>query len=137
MLAKYSKWKVKYFISTMLKTLLGRYYFKYDWKISNLKGKEYLNQVILNADTLIIDGRINTIISGKPDKRLRFLNYLSQQEEMGNLIYGHHISKESVMTCYIQNRNAGHIHFVDGADGGYTEAAKELKMKISNVSSSI
>jgi hypothetical protein len=52
------------------------------------------------------------------------------QEKEGNLIYGHHISKESVMTCYIQNRNAKHIHFVDGSDGGYTEAAKEFKMKL-------
>ena len=40
------------------------------------------------------------------------------------------ISRESVMTCYIENRNAKHIHFVDGADGGYTEAAKEIKILI-------
>ncbi len=64
------------------------------------------------------------------DKRIQFLEYLSMQEKEGNLIYGHHISKESVMTCYIQNRNAKHIHFVDGSDGGYTEAAKEFKMKL-------
>lgn len=33
------------------------------------------------------------------------------------------------MTCYIEDRKYKHIHFVDGADGGYTEAAKELKAK--------
>lgn len=129
MLAKYGKWKINYLISSFLKTFLGRSYFKYNWNINNLRGKEYLNQVIANSDTLIIDGRINTIISGRMDKRLKFIDYLTGQEKLGNLVFGHHISKESVMTCYIQNRNAEHIHFVDGADGGYTEAAKELKKK--------
>jgi hypothetical protein len=64
------------------------------------------------------------------DKRIQLLSFLTEQEKNGSLIYGHHISKESVMTCYIENRNDKHIHFVDGADGGYTEAAKEIKMKL-------
>jgi hypothetical protein len=34
------------------------------------------------------------------------------------------------MTCYIENRNNKHIHFLDGSNGGYTEAAKELKPKL-------
>jgi len=48
-------------------------------------------------------------------------------------VYGHFISKESIMTCYIQNRDSKHIHFVDGSDGGYTEASKELKRKLKNM----
>ncbi len=129
MMARYGKWKANYFTSTFLKTFVGKLYFRYNWKINKLRGKEYLNQVIQNADTLIIDGRINTIITGKMDKRILFLNYLKDQELRGRLIFGHQISKESVMTCYIENRNDKHIHFVDGADGGYTEAAKEFKLK--------
>ncbi len=129
-MAKYGRWRIYFSITSFLKTFLGRFYFRYNLKIRNLRGQEYLAELISNADTLIIDGRINTIISGKMDKRIQFLEYLSMQEKEGNLIYGHHISKESVMTCYIQNRNAKHIHFVDGSDGGYTEAAKEFKMKL-------
>jgi len=44
--------------------------------------------------------------------------------------FWHHVSKESIITCYIENRNSKHIHFVDGADGGYTEAAKAFKAKL-------
>ena len=130
MMVKYGKWKIYFFIITFLKTFLGRFYFRYNFKVRNLSGREYLTQLISNADTLIIDGRINTIISGKMDKRMQFLEYLSLQEKEGNLIYGHHINKESIMTCYIENRNEKHIHFVDGSDGGYTEASKEFKMKL-------
>lgn len=129
MLVKYGKWKSNYLTVTFIQTFLAKLFFKFDWKLQDFKGRAYLTQVILNADTLTIDGRINTIISGTMDKRLLFINYLKGEQEAGNLIYGHHISRESIMTCYIENRASKHIHFVDGSDGGYTEAAKELKMK--------
>jgi len=130
MLAKYGRWKTNYFTISFLKTIIGKFFFRFNLNFQNLSGREYLSQLISNADTLVIDGRINTIISGKMDKRIKLLNFLSEQEKNGSLVYGYHISKESVMTCYIENRNAKHIHFVDGADGGYTEAAKKLKQKL-------
>jgi hypothetical protein len=129
-IAKYGRLKKNYFTKSFIETFLGKLYFNLNFKANNLRGKEYLNQLINNADTLTIDGRINTIITGKMNKRIELLNYLTAQQTAGRLIFGHHISKESVMTCYIENRNEKHIHFVDGADGGYTEAAKELKNKL-------
>jgi hypothetical protein len=130
MLAKFGGWKLNYFVTAFLENLLGIFYFRYNLKLGSIRGREYLSQLIANADTLTIDGRINTIISGKTEKRKQLLDYLSGQEKEGLLVYGHHISKESVMTCYIENMNAKHIHFIDGSDGGYTEASKELKLKL-------
>ena len=125
MLVKYGKWKTNYFTTTYLKTVFGKLFFRF-----STGGKNYLNQVISNADTLIIDGRISTIISGKKEKRIQFLIYLQEQEQKGLLIFGHHISRESIMTCYIENRQEKHTHFIDGSDGGYTEASKEFKKKL-------
>lgn len=130
MLAKFGGWKIKYFMTTFLENLLGIFYFRFNLNLGSIRGREYLAQLIANADTLTIDGRINTILSGKMEKRKQLLEYLFEQEKKGILIYGHHISKESVMTCYIENMNAKHIHFIDGSDGGYTEASKELKGKL-------
>jgi hypothetical protein len=130
MMAKFGRWKRNYIASTLLKTFIGRLYFKFNWKINKQRGREYLEQVISNADILTIDGRINCILSATADKRIRFVEYLSQQEQSGRLVFGHFVSRESVMTCYIESRNQRHIHFVDGADGGYTEASKELKQKL-------
>jgi hypothetical protein len=131
MLVKYGRWKIDYLISSFFKTLLGLFYFRNNLKLGNIQGRDYLFQLIANADTLTIDGRINTIISGQQNKRTQLLEYLAAKEAEGILIYGYHISKESVMTCYIENMNSKHIHFVDGSDGGYTEAAKLLKGKLS------
>lgn len=130
MMVKFGRWRLGYFLEAWLRTFFGKFYFKYDWNIGGLRGKEYLQQLIAHADTLTVDGRVNTIICGTQKEHERFLNYLAQKEKEGALIYGHHASKESVMTCYIENRNSKHIHFVDGADGGYTEASKEFKAKL-------
>lgn len=129
MMTRFGKWRRSYLATTFLKTFIGRLYFKFNWKINNLRGQEYLKQVVTNADILTIDGRINTIISATRNKHSAFIHYLTQMEQQRKLIFGHFISRESVMTCYIQNRDENHIHFVDGADGGYTEASKELKRK--------
>jgi hypothetical protein len=129
MLVKHGRWKIEYLIGSFFKTFLGLFYFGNNLKFGDIRGKEYLLQLIANADTLTIDGRINTIISGVQKKRKQFLEYLAQQEAEGLLIYGHHISKESIMTCYIENMDSNHIHFVDGSDGGYTQASKEFKSK--------
>ncbi|HYC39495.1 MAG TPA: DUF3095 family protein [Chitinophagaceae bacterium] len=129
MLARFGKWNRSYFAGAFLKTFIGHFYFKFDWKINRLRGQDYLRQVVNNADILTIDGRVNAIVSAPKTKHDAFVEYLRHQEEAGRLIFGHFINSESIMTCYIQNRNENHIHFVDGADGGYTEASKELKRK--------
>lgn len=130
MMAKYSKWNVGYFAKAFFETMIGKLFFKYNWRAKDITGKQYLEQVIEFSDTLTIDGRINTIVSGTKENRIRLLEYLKQQEEKGVLLFGHHVSTESIMTCYIENRNNKHIHFLDGSNGGYTEAAKELKPKL-------
>ena len=129
MLVKYGGWKPGYFLVNMFKNFLGHLSIKYNLTIKNFNGGKYLAQLIANADTITIDGRINTVVTGTMDKRLQFNDYLKRQEAGGHLIFGHYISRESIMTCYIENRSAKHIHFVDGSDGGYTEASKEFKKK--------
>lgn len=130
MKARYSTWNTRHFIKSLLENIAGKFYFKYNLKVNNLRGKDYLEQVIAFSDTLTIDGRINTIVSGTKENRIRLLAFLKQQENEGKLLYGHHVSSESIMTCYIENRDSKHIHFIDGSNGGYTEAAKELKPKL-------
>ena len=34
------------------------------------------------------------------------------------------------MTCVVFDRSVNHVHFIDGGDGGYARAAKQLKSKL-------
>jgi hypothetical protein len=131
MMARFGHWKWGYFIAQMLKTLTARVLMRSKRKFGSFDGGSYIEELITNADTLTIDGRINTIISATAEQRKEFLQYLDAQEAAGMLVYGHHINRESVMTCYIQSRDKAHVHFVDGSDGGYTAASRELKAKLS------
>lgn len=112
-----------YLLSNWIKASLGYFYFK------TKKGKVYLYNLVDMSDTLIIDGRINTVISGTPHQRGLLESVLSGLETDGEIFYGLYVSKESVMSCYVGNLRDRHIHFVDGAEGGYTKAAGVIKQK--------
>ena len=113
-----------YLLKTWFTTLLGTFYFR------TKTGKNYLTQLVDMSDTLVIDGRINTVISGTATQRQLLETALNQLELDGYIKYGLFVSNESVMSCYVRSMNENHIHFVDGSDGGYTKAAGVLKKKI-------
>lgn len=118
--------QVKWFklITTWLTTLYGHIYFR------TRRGRRYLKSLVEMADTLVIDGKINTVISGTIKQRKELQQALDELEQDGAILYGLHISSASIMSCYVRDLVDGHIHFVDGSEGGYTQAAKTLKGKI-------
>ena len=120
-LGGYRPW---YLIKTWLTSLIGILYFR------TKPGKTYLTQLVEMSDTLVIDGRINTVISGTKKQRELLEVALNDLERNGYIRYGLYVSKESVMSCYVRSMDEKHVHFVDGAEGGYTKAASVLKKKI-------
>lgn len=97
---------------------------------STKKGQKYLKSLVEMSDTLVIDGRINTVITGTADQRKILQQLLDTMETDREIFYGLHISNASIMSCYVRNLEDDHIHFVDGSEGGYTKAAKMLKAKL-------
>lgn len=52
----------------------------------------------------------------------------------GAIEFGLHRASSALMTCFVSNTNDdGHVHFIDGADGGYALAAQQLKSKIASI----
>ena len=115
---------IRFFLKRMLATLIGKFYIKFDEE-----GKRYLNNLVELTDTLVLDGRINTVISGLNKQHNELEVFLTEMESSGLINFGMHRSKESIMSCYVRDRKDQHIHFVDGGDGGYTKAAGVLKTK--------
>lgn len=107
-------------------TLFGK-----TWFLASKTGQEYLAELVQLSDIFVLDGRINMVISGSSQKRELLLDYLEKEEKEGKLIFGSHISNVSIISCYVRDRKANHIHFIDGGKGGYTKAAGVLKSKIS------
>jgi hypothetical protein len=120
-LGRFNAW---YLVRTWVTTTIGKIYFR------TKKGKDYLYKLVDMSDTLVIDGKINTVITGTTAQREKLNEVLELLEKENELLYGMHVSSESVMSCYVRNLDDQHVHFVDGADGGYTKAAGVLKKKI-------
>jgi hypothetical protein len=123
MKTRFGRTKPVYVLFNLVKTMVGIFYFK------TKKGKRYLQELVALSDTLVIDGKINTVIAGTASQRIQLEKELHRLEQQGMIRYGLFVSKESVMSCYVRSMNEEHIHFVDGADGGYTMSAGILKRK--------
>ena len=128
MYVKVGKNQSKYLINNWLITVFGKYYFKF-FKA----GKLYIYRVSQLSDTIMLDGSINTVISGNDKQIKRLQIFLDDLESKKKIIYGLHTTHASIMSCYIEDREEKHIHFVDGTEGGYTSAAIMFKNKVNQL----
>lgn len=125
MKTKIGKWALPVFLKNFMINSVGPLYLR-----NSKVGRNYLSQLVELSDNLTLDGRINTVITGNKAQRETLFIFLDELEQKGLIKYGFHISRESIMSCYVKDlKTNDHIHFVDGGDGGYTKAANVLKEK--------
>ena len=78
--------------------------------------------------------RGNEDLSMRTEQQAAQLQEFLQDEYLrGRLVYGLHKSREALVTCIVQSYNGQHLHFVDGSDGGYALAARDLKHRLARV----
>jgi hypothetical protein len=86
----------------------------------------YLQQVVANSDFRKYDDGLRMIIDCTPE----LADTLERRLEAaaGTAFYGLHRQQGAMMTCFTQSAlRPDHVHFIDGAQGGYTAAATALK----------
>ena len=76
------------------------------------------------------DGVLRMVLAGTTAQRDALETYLEAQFLAGRLAYGLHVSDRAVMTCLVYERMGRQVHFVDGAEGGYTAAAVGFKSRL-------
>ncbi len=84
-----------------------------------------------HSDHRKFDDMLRMILDCSDEQIEAIRTYLETQRLEGKLCYGIHLSDTALMTCFVQDIQDGqHIHFIDGGDGGYTMAAKQLKEQL-------
>ncbi|MGJ8685150.1 MAG: DUF3095 family protein [Nonlabens sp.] len=121
-LMKFSKLKWKEILGSIARSAMARFYLK-----NNDKGRNYLKELPELTESLMLDGTINTVISGTIKQRELLLAELDEMKNKGLLRYGYFTSTTSVLSCYVTAIDDYHVHFLDGDHGGYTQAAQILK----------
>ncbi|WP_298815565.1 DUF3095 domain-containing protein [Chloroflexus sp.] len=91
---------------------------------------QYRQHVATAADYRKYDDTLRVIISGSDEQHEELLAFLNQKFAAGELVFGTHLSPAVILTCLVFKRMERQIHFVDGADGGFTLAARDLKARL-------
>jgi hypothetical protein len=87
---------------------------------------KYLQQVVENSDFRKYDDGLRMILDCTPDLADALEKRL--QAASGIARYGLHRQDAAMMTCFTPSpTRSDHVHFIDGARGGYASAATALK----------
>jgi len=97
---------------------------------NDLNFKRYKQILIKTTDYKKFDDALRLVMAGTTDQRQKLSTELEKLHKKGIIAYGIHVSDRALMTCLVFERYGKQVHFVDGADGGYASAAKEMKAQL-------
>ncbi len=74
---------------------------------------------------------LRMVIDCTPAEAEAVRRLLNEAWRNGAIDYGTHMAGAALMTCFVRNLEEGrHVHFIDGADGGYALAASDMKQRM-------
>ena len=93
--------------------------------------RKYVESLTRHNDHRKFDDMLRMVLDCSKAQHLEIENMLKSKRAAGLLDYGMHGADHTLMTCFFHGPEDGrHIHFIDGGDGGYAMAAKQLKAQI-------
>jgi hypothetical protein len=113
-------------------TLLSYLIFRLGIAVGRFSPEKYSREVVENSDFRKFDGTLRMVIDCTPALADEVEAMLSAAAAEGIVRFGMHRQDKAVMTCFTPDPvDPGHVHFIDGAAGGYTTAAVALKAGLS------
>ena len=97
-------------------------------KLGGFDPAHYQRTVGANADFRKFDDGLKMTLDCDADTVARLKALLDAAQAAGTVQYGMHTQGEAMMTCIVPSiMEDTHVHFIDGAAGGYTQAAMAIK----------
>ena len=119
-----------YLTSIWLQNAVGWMVMMTGMLIPNAPWGNYKADLVATTDYRKFDDMLRMVIASTPSQTQQLAQYLEQEFQAGQLAYGVHVADRALMTCLVFERSGRQVHFIDGADGGYTLAAKALKQRL-------
>ncbi len=119
------------FIKRVLISSFVVFLFRTGIRLKNVDIKAYLQEIPDNSDYRKFDGLLRMILDCSIEDAHKIEAVLQRWHRSGKIYYGTHRSATALMTCFVKEIRANnHLHFIDGAGGGYAMAAKKMKEQI-------
>ncbi len=118
------------FILAQYLLVIGLY--RFGLKLGDFDPRQYRREVARNTDFRKFDDGLKMTIDVDPERLRRIEARLDEAAGAGICHYGLHRQDSALMTCIVPTPlSHDHMHFIDGAAGGYAMAASRLKRQIS------
>ncbi|MEP1613032.1 MAG: DUF3095 domain-containing protein [Roseobacter sp.] len=98
--------------------------------LGGFDARRYAQVVAANADFRKLDDGLKMTLDCDPESQQQLEKILSDAAANNIVRYGIATQDEAMMTCIVPSiMTDDHLHFIDGAAGGYTQAATMMKMR--------
>ncbi len=109
-------------------TLFAYVVMRFGISVGGFAPKTYVQQVVENSDFRKYDDGLRMILDCTPELESALTKILAAAAAAGIVRYGLHRQDAAMMTCFAPSvTRSDHVHFIDGARGGYASAATALK----------
>jgi len=115
-------------IGVLAHTLFVYVIMRFGISVGGFVPKTYVQQVVENSDFRKYDDGLRMVLDCTPELERSLSGRLAAAASAGIARYGLHRQDAAMMTCFTPSvMRADHVHFIDGARGGYASAATALK----------
>jgi hypothetical protein len=102
--------------------------FRFGISIFGFVPKTYVQQLVENSDFRKYDDGLRMVLDCTPELERTLTEHLVAAASNGIARYGLHRQDAAMITCFTPSAlRSDHVHFIDGARGGYASAATALK----------
>jgi hypothetical protein len=109
-------------------TLWAYVVMRFGIKVGSFVPKNYVQQVVENSDFRKYDDGLRMILDCTEELERALAQLLANAASDRIVRYGLHRQDAAMMTCFTPSvMRSDHVHFIDGARGGYASAATALK----------
>ncbi len=122
--------RLSYALKLILQNLIGTLLFAGKIDTAAVRWSRYRDDLVDNSDFRKFDGALRMVLDASSEQSQALIDWLAERHRAGELVYGSYASQAALITCLVESHADQHIHFVDGSDGGYAMAARQLKAQL-------
>jgi hypothetical protein len=116
-------------LKVLIGTLIAYVIMKLGVRVGDFDPARYRREVVENSDFRKFDDSLRMTLDCTPAVADRVERRLNAARTANTARFGLHRQPAAIMTCIVPSIfESGHVHFVDGAAGGYALAAQQLKL---------
>lgn len=109
-------------------TFLSWFIMTFGVRIGTFSARHYKEFTSLNTDYRKFQDGLRITVSLGDAELGKLTEFLEEERKAKNLRYGLCVQDSAILTCYVPSVTSdSHFHFLDGAGGGYAQAAENMK----------